>query len=241
MATPVDRYEGPTLEISGPTEGEESIPLGSTEVLGRGETATIYVPGQGVSRPHAEIVETDRGHRLSDLDSTNGTWVNGRRLAKEEKHLLRDGDDIRLGQSEIALVFRNPERPTLEQAVITDVPTIVDIEQPTAPEKESRLAPEPVPLDADASAEEEIFEGKVNLQIEGGIGPLISLHRQISTLHYIRLLRFSDTREGAEASIELPEPVAIQKVLSQLDGVSEVIGGTGAAKGGVPAFTVRLG
>ena len=199
------------------------------------------MPGQGVSRPHAEIVQTDRGHRLSDLDSTNGTWVNGRRLDKEEKHVLRDGDDIRLGQSEIALIFRNPEGPTLEQAVIADVPTIADLDLPTVSETESPEAPEPVPVDADTSAEEEIFEGKVNLQIEGGIGPLISLHRQISTLHYIRLLRFSDTREGAEASLELPEPVAIQKVLSQLDGVSEVSGGTGDATGGVPAFIVRLG
>ena len=52
---------------------------------------------KGVSRLHAVIERHEDTLTIMDLGSTNGTYVNGRRLAPDEPRILRDGDEIRLG------------------------------------------------------------------------------------------------------------------------------------------------
>jgi hypothetical protein len=51
------------------------------------------------SRRHAEIVCAEGRWVVHDLSSTNGTWVNGRRVAER---VLRAGDRIQIGSQEIA-------------------------------------------------------------------------------------------------------------------------------------------
>lgn len=84
-------------------------------ILGRTDPSTGYLPDinltpydaleKGVSRRHAAIVYANRALRLYDLDSANGTYVNGNRLAAQKPRILRDGDDIRLGQLGIQVAF----------------------------------------------------------------------------------------------------------------------------------------
>jgi two-component system, cell cycle response regulator len=62
--------------------------------IGRSSTATICIDDEGVSRRHAEMSITNRGVVLADLNSTNGTYVNGRRIVER---LLRSGDKIQVG------------------------------------------------------------------------------------------------------------------------------------------------
>jgi len=67
----------------------------STTVLGRGEKSEIRLDDDGVSRKHAEIVRLDDGAlQLRDLGSTNGTFVNGERVAER---VLEDDDRVALG------------------------------------------------------------------------------------------------------------------------------------------------
>ncbi|MDI6822661.1 MAG: DUF3662 and FHA domain-containing protein [Actinomycetota bacterium] len=72
--------------------------------LGRLPTNDIVLPDPNVSRIHAEIRLEERGLVIRDLKSTNGTLVNGKRI---EEQLLRDGDLITLGTTE--LEFRSSE------------------------------------------------------------------------------------------------------------------------------------
>lgn len=66
-------------------------------LIGRAEMAQVRLPDDGVSRRHAKIVrESDGSAKIVDLDSTNGTYINGRRIHAEG---LREGDRIRVGQS----------------------------------------------------------------------------------------------------------------------------------------------
>jgi hypothetical protein len=51
----------------------------------------------GVSRQHAVLLPADDGLYLIDLDSTNGTWVNGLYLQPGHKHRLSTGDVIEFG------------------------------------------------------------------------------------------------------------------------------------------------
>ncbi len=52
----------------------------------------------GVSRLHAVIRRDDRGIFLIDLDSINGTMINGRRLPPHQPYPLHNGDEVRLGR-----------------------------------------------------------------------------------------------------------------------------------------------
>jgi EAL domain-containing protein (putative c-di-GMP-specific phosphodiesterase class I) len=57
--------------------------------LGRNESCDYQILSSRVSREHAEIVREGGGYRVRDLKSTNGTFVNGKRI---EEHRLTDGD-----------------------------------------------------------------------------------------------------------------------------------------------------
>ena len=63
--------------------------------LGRRKSNMIQVLSPIVSGEHARIELTSRGHTITDLDSTNGTYVNGKRLAIHKPHLLQSNDIIR--------------------------------------------------------------------------------------------------------------------------------------------------
>jgi len=77
-----------------PVDGVYSI-TGTTRV-GRGDESEIVLLDPSVSRAHA-VVEFDAGEPIvRDLDSTNGTYVNGRRVRVES---LRDGDELRFGNT----------------------------------------------------------------------------------------------------------------------------------------------
>jgi Protein of unknown function (DUF3662)/Inner membrane component of T3SS, cytoplasmic domain len=70
-------------------------------VIGRSKDCDIQVADANVSRRHAEVRQEGSAHWVVDLDSTNGTEVNGRRLKRAK---LRPGDTITVGSTK--LVFR---------------------------------------------------------------------------------------------------------------------------------------
>jgi pSer/pThr/pTyr-binding forkhead associated (FHA) protein/tetratricopeptide (TPR) repeat protein len=85
-------------------QGQQSVvPVEVGEVtIGRAEESTICLDERNVSRSHTRIKEDDQGQIIAlDLDSYNGTWVNGERL--EGLHLIREGDLIRVGDFQIEL------------------------------------------------------------------------------------------------------------------------------------------
>jgi hypothetical protein len=63
-------------------------------VMGRGLACQFVFSDDSVSRRHAELRLEDGLWHLRDLGSTNGTWVNGRRVRETE---VRPGDEVRLG------------------------------------------------------------------------------------------------------------------------------------------------
>jgi serine phosphatase RsbU (regulator of sigma subunit) len=71
-------------------------------VIGRSEDATIRLNCETVSRRHAEISVDDGGRcRLKDLNSNNGTRVNGHRVKDVDLH---PGDRVEIGSYELRLV-----------------------------------------------------------------------------------------------------------------------------------------
>ena len=75
----------------------ERVPLGEYVVtVGRAPDATIVLGDPNVSRRHAEIRPAGDGFVVVDLASTNGTKVNGARIAE---HPLHDGDEVTFGNT----------------------------------------------------------------------------------------------------------------------------------------------
>lgn len=69
-------------------------------VVGKMETAAdVVLPVATVSRVHARIRKKEDGYYLADLNSRNGTSVNGRMLKPDEEYLLQDEDQVDFAQA----------------------------------------------------------------------------------------------------------------------------------------------
>src|SRR4051812_14298346 len=92
----------------GPLEGKTFEIVGhDTFIVGRSDQAQIRLAGKdkddALSRVHFMIEFNPPLCRLMDMASTNGTFVNGNRVATVD---LTDGDTIRVGKTVILVQFR---------------------------------------------------------------------------------------------------------------------------------------
>lgn len=97
-------YSAAVLPGAGPAElqaGERVLRLETAVVLGRAPDCGLRFDRDGVSRHHARFEPLLEGWRVTDLGSTNGTLLNGRRIGAEP---LRDGDELCCGPQRF--VFR---------------------------------------------------------------------------------------------------------------------------------------
>lgn len=69
--------------------------------LGRGEDNTHIFADASVSTHHARITTVLNASYIEDLGSTNGTYINGKKI---QKHTLHDGDMLLLGEQLIKIV-----------------------------------------------------------------------------------------------------------------------------------------
>ncbi len=86
------------IVLAGSNVGEMYEVEGPETVLGRGANATVRLNDDGISRRHARLVLVQNEVVLEDLNSSNGTAVNGEAITQR---ILRDGDKIRLGSTTI--------------------------------------------------------------------------------------------------------------------------------------------
>jgi hypothetical protein len=77
--------------------------IGDTFVtVGRDKNSTIYIDDTSVSREHCQLIYTNDGFLLRDMDSANGTYINAERVRIRN---LRNKDTIQIGPN-ISLVYR---------------------------------------------------------------------------------------------------------------------------------------
>jgi hypothetical protein len=115
--------EGPNLE-SGAILGLRVVQTGDiisllgrdNYTLGRSGEGQAVIPDvdllpyqafdKGVSRIHAELHVTPDGVYVCDLDSANGTYLNGKRLDPQEPIPARHGDLVQLGNLKLQIISR---------------------------------------------------------------------------------------------------------------------------------------
>jgi hypothetical protein len=86
-------------------QASREFPINATTMLGRSPKCDVYIPDTRASRRHAKIEWNGETCALFDLDSANGTWLNGRRITAP--HTLRDGDQIEIASA--ILTFHDPQ------------------------------------------------------------------------------------------------------------------------------------
>jgi pSer/pThr/pTyr-binding forkhead associated (FHA) protein len=83
-----------TIE-GGPQTGLTYVLGPGNTVAGRGPDSAIFLPDVTVSREHVRFAVDASGLSMTDLGSTNGTYVNGQRLTAG---MLKEGDQMMIGK-----------------------------------------------------------------------------------------------------------------------------------------------
>jgi len=93
----MEQAEVPMLiAYEGELAGQRWLIEDDSILIGRGSDCDIVLPERQVSRHHARIERTADGvYLIHDLDSKNGTHVNGEEV-RDKPRLLRDGDEIQI-------------------------------------------------------------------------------------------------------------------------------------------------
>ncbi len=81
--------------VNGPNAGT-AYPLKGTLSIGRAESSTITLHDAKVSRQHAQVQKQGNEYVFVDLNSSNGSYVNGQRV---EEYVLANGDEIGIGDT----------------------------------------------------------------------------------------------------------------------------------------------
>ncbi len=90
--------------LSGPQKGEDFRVREGPNIIGSAPDADIVLDDTAISGKHASLRYKDQKFTITDLDSTNGTFLNERTdpIAREE---LKDNDIVRVG--EVMLKFKS--------------------------------------------------------------------------------------------------------------------------------------
>lgn len=88
----------PALVVLRGNDAGHAFPVGnkSVQILGRGASTDITIWDIRASRAHCRIDKLPNGFRISDLNSSNGTTVNGKKITSHE---LSEGDEVQIGST----------------------------------------------------------------------------------------------------------------------------------------------
>jgi hypothetical protein len=143
--------------------------------IGRRSGCDIVLDHLAVSGEHANIFTIGGDSFIQDLNSTNGTFINNKRIVK---HHLRNGDTVSIGQH--SLVYLNePTRSTHEGDTIAKTVIIDPSPRPTPP------APPQAPISAVSETKTTGgIEGKAELLVMDGknSGKRIELTKMVTNL-----------------------------------------------------------
>ena len=105
--------------------------------IGRDAGNTLHLPGTLVSKKHARIEGDGQAYRITDLRSTNATFVNDEKLPPERPHELHLGDRVRIGEYVVEILGfthappkQEPVRqsPAQQDVAVASGPTGMDLQ-----------------------------------------------------------------------------------------------------------------
>lgn len=132
--------------LSGPDKGRRfELPDDEPQLIGR-STEALLLTDQTISRRHAELTPDEGRWYINDLKSSNGTFVNGQRVAK--RTLLQPGDQIRVGNTLLVYGREPKQAPAVRMAGQSEIDS--HIERTVAASQDSMIMAVPDPTEAAA-------------------------------------------------------------------------------------------
>jgi len=101
----LDSHRATVAITAGPRKGKQVAIPGEKLVLGREQPVDLLVEDKAASRRHAQVYRKGGKWYLKDLDSTNGTYLDG--PLKGSERILWDGDVFKIGDWEFT--FMDPQ------------------------------------------------------------------------------------------------------------------------------------
>ena len=74
-------------------------------IIGRDSENEVQIDNVAVSREHAKIIKDSNSYYIQDLNSTNGTFVNGKKINKK---FLKKDDEISIGKHSLQIILEEP-------------------------------------------------------------------------------------------------------------------------------------
>jgi len=111
------------LEIVEGTEAGTEIPLTGEVELGRDPALVTTLDDAQISRRHARIAPSEGGAVVTDLGSTNGTYVNDQPIQGARR--IAPGDRVRVGLTVLAL--RTRQEATVQGSAVNRMPPVTRI------------------------------------------------------------------------------------------------------------------
>ncbi len=111
------------------------LPEGET-IIGRDHLAAIRIPSESVSRRHARLLVARGAATIEDLDSKNGTYLRGERIASPKT--LEDGDSLRIGSATFTVRYVSEEKSTMTEI---DTPPAREAPGPARRPRKGKTAP----------------------------------------------------------------------------------------------------
>jgi pSer/pThr/pTyr-binding forkhead associated (FHA) protein len=104
-----ETLHGVLVVLTGDFQGAEHALAKDETLIGRNPTTDITLLDEGISREHALILrdEATCSFTIEDLQSTNGTKVNGKRVRSA---VLADGDTIEVGHTRFRVDLRGSKQ-----------------------------------------------------------------------------------------------------------------------------------
>lgn len=164
------------VTIKGPNLGQRFALAGDSLLIGRQEEADIYLESLAVSRHHARLLRHDGEYFVEDVGSSNGTFVNGRRISGPTS--LAVGATLQIGPYVLNLCDDPPAPP--DPPTLTD--QIVRAQISAAPSNTSLLSQNPA------------YKLQVVLEIAQHLGRTLEIGPLLSRLleHLLRLFPQAD-------------------------------------------------
>lgn len=150
--------------------------------IGRNSASIIRLDNPTVSGEHALIITIRNDSFIEDLDSTNGTRVNGKLI---KKCLLQDGDEIRIAQYLIKYVFQPiQEKTTSMEDTVPGLapplaePTLLEMDIPEGLEQRHAHAKSSTM----PSIHSDSYLGGIRILTGPGMGKQVDLSKKLTTL-----------------------------------------------------------
>jgi pSer/pThr/pTyr-binding forkhead associated (FHA) protein len=105
------RVASTCLHATNEETGEEILYTldGNHWIAGRSSSCQIKMTETKSSRQHFELCRTTGGFEIIDLGSSNGTYLNGKRLTAQARTPVVLGDEIKVGKTTLVVEMRNPK------------------------------------------------------------------------------------------------------------------------------------